>query len=488
MHGRRLHVKHTTLLKHQLLKIFSDASFGNSQRLLALRRATRLPSLSVYDILQTIHPEFSAPPVRISCISGFVSAFFDIESTGDLTLTTLWNSPQSMSMCPDSVDSYIAGPKEKRVSSGSYRCFIPLQIANDPTVSFLSFSAGSFSVDAIDTVVDTHILAGSLSDANLCASIERTFDSSQNIYEISIAWSLKTVNPSRARQSAVQALREQLVKHFNVDLNVGEKTKQREMLQSTASSKSKPAVFRKVSFGNQDSAKRVRECFDDCPINLFPNLASELSKAAIVACGYCKESTACLDTLYSPRFLASSLSSAAVMLFERGSALFPSGSAVSFAEKLLFRHNIFFPPKVTIQKAIVRLLTANIDESNSGIILKVFRRCRHVSVLTLLIGTCQRLFGTPSKVDLGKRLLLEISELAFKAEKETIAAFSKLCEVSFLDIRSFLANHLRWNTPVRSELTQEWEEKKAAHIDISHLPWCNHYHEYFLLFVMFRLF
>jgi len=224
----------------------------------------------------------------------------------------------------------------------------------------------------------------------------------------------------------------------------------------------------------ETSEKLVRECFDDNPVNLFPLLASELSKAAIVACGYCKESTACLDTLYSPRFLASDLSSAAVMLFERSSAVFPSGSSVSFAEKLLFRNTVFFPPKVTIQKSIVRVLTANIDESNSDIIMKVFRCCRHVSVLTLLIGTCLRLIRTPTKVDLGKTMLLETSKIAVKAEGPTIAAFSKFCEVSFLTIRSFLEEETKWNTPTRNELTQEWGDAAEVDVDLDFLPWCAH--------------
>ncbi len=202
-------------------------------------------------------------------------------------------------------------------------------------------------------------------------------------------------------------------------------------------------------------------------------MSSDLSKAAIVACGYCNESNACLDTLYSPRFLASSLSSAAVKLFERSSAVFPSGSSKKFAEKLLFRDTVFFPPKVTIQKSIVRVLTANIDESNSEIIMRLFRRCRHVSVLSLMISTCLRLLRTPTKVNIGKELLVNIMKIAVKADSQSIAAFSKFCEVSFLTIRSFLEENSSWNTPTRKELTQEWSTEVEVEVDMKLLPWCT---------------
>jgi hypothetical protein len=265
-----------------------------------------------------------------------------------------------------------------------------------------------------------------------------------------------------------------LTQNLSIVSNVVTRQKKRVLLQqSTSSSISKAAFFRRVTFsGKETSEKLVRECFDDNPLNLFPLLASELSKAAVVACGYCKESTACLDTLYSPRFLASSLSSAAVKLFEKSSAVFPPGSSVLFAEKLLFRNTVFFPPKVTIQKSIVRVLTVNIDESNSDVIMKIFRHCRHVSVLSLLISTCLRLLRTPSKIDLGKKLLVDIVKIAVKADIRSIGAFAKFCEVDFLNVQSFLRQNSTWNTPTRIELTQEWDDHAEVTVDIQLLPWC----------------
>jgi hypothetical protein len=160
------------------------------------------------------------------------------------------------------------------------------------------------------------------------------------------------------------------------------------------------------------------------------------------------------------------------MLFERSSALFPPGCVVPFAEKLLFRNAVFFPPKVTIQKAIVRVLTSNIDESNSGIMMRLFSRCKHVSVLSLLIATCLRLLRTPTKIGLAKKLLLNILKIAVKADNQAIAAFSKFCEVSFLTIRSFLDENTDWNTPTRKELTQEWGTELEINVDMDLLPWC----------------
>jgi hypothetical protein len=475
MHGRRLHSCQTSRLKHQLLSTFSDSSFGNPQRLKALRRATRLPSLSVYDILKTIQPEFVSPPLQVSVVSGFVSASLDFENASTLSVNTIWTSKDSMSLYPEAVDLHMAGGGQKQVSAGSYKCFVPLKVAADPSVTCIGFPAGSTPSDAIDTVVAAQIGSGRLSDLDLCVAIERTFDSSKSWYELCFSWSTKPTRPSDARENVIQALLDQLKQELKIGSNAVTQQKRRVPLQSTSSAGSKAAVYRRVTFPMMEtSEKLVRECFDDNPVNLFPLLASELSKAAIVACGYCKESTACLDTLYSPRFLASDLSSAAVMLFERSSAVFPSGSSVSFAEKLLFRNTVFFPPKVTIQKSIVRVLTANIDESNSDIIMKVFRCCRHVSVLTLLIGTCLRLIRTPTKVDLGKTMLLETSKIAVKAEGPTIAAFSKFCEVSFLTIRSFLEEETKWNTPTRNELTQEWGDAAEVDVDLDFLPWCAH--------------
>jgi hypothetical protein len=365
----------------------------------------------------------------------------------------------------------MVGSGEKRVLSGSFKCFVPVEVAFDPIVTTLVLSAASVAVDSIDTLVESHISTGRLSDVDLCAGVQRTFDASKSVYEIDIAWSTKPAKPSDARQSAIKALQDRLIQDLQVAPTFVVQPKRRVHLMSKIS-KAQPTVYRRVTFAKSDASENlIRECFDDGPVNLFPRLASEISKAALVACGYCKESSACIDTLYSPRFLSSSLSSAAVMLFERSSTVFPLGSARSFAEKLLFRNNVFFPPKVTIQKSIVRLLTSNIDESNSGIIMKVFRKCRHISVLTLLIGTCLRLIRTPTKVDLGKLLLLDIVKIAVKAEKDTIAAFSKLCEVSFLDIRGFLQKFSSWDTPTRLELTQEWDSTTAVGVDLVFLPW-----------------
>jgi len=293
------------------------------------------------------------------------------------------------------------------------------------------FTLDAVAVDSIDAVVETHILSGNLSDVDLCAGIERTFDPSQSKYELCISWTMKSLRALDARSLAVQALHDQLAQECSVQCSPV-RQKRHVHLQSTTSSKSKPAVFRKISFAmRENSEKLVRQCFDDSPVNLFPRLAAEISKAAIVACGYCSESTACIDTVYSPRFLASSLSSAAVMLFERSSAIFPSGSAVKFAEKLLFRNNVLFPPKVTIQKAIVRLLTSNIDESNAGIIMRVFRRCRHISVLTLLIGTCLRQFLKPPPIILclGQPWLgFEEAEGMFQS-KDSALICAGICEI-----------------------------------------------------------
>jgi len=370
MYGSRLHVNQTATLKQQLLKTFGDTSIGSSQQLKALRRATRLPSLTSYDVLRVIQPEFVAPPLQVAVIGGFVSASLDFEDSNFISVTTLWKSNESMSMYPDSVDVHMAGPEQTVMSSGSYKCFVPITVAFDPTVSCLIFPIGAVTADSIDTAVEAHISTGSLSDLDLCAGIERTFDPSQSKYELCLAWSNKSSKMLDARSIAFQALLDHLAQDLNVQCSSAIQQKKRQPLQSTTSSKLKPAVFRKITFARKENTEKlVRECFDDNPVDLFPRLASDISKAAIVACGYCLEPTACLDTIYSPRFLASSLSSAAVMLFERSSAVFPSGSAVKFAEKLLFRNNVFFPPKVTIQKAIVRLLTSNIDESNSGIIM-----------------------------------------------------------------------------------------------------------------------
>jgi hypothetical protein len=472
MYSWRLHANQTARLKNQLLKTFCDASIGSTQRLKALRRATRLPSLTNYDVLKVVQPEFVAPPLQVAVIGGFVSASLDFEDSSNISVTTLWKSNDSMALYPESVDLYMAGPERTLLSSGSYKCFVPVAVSIDPTLSSLMFAVDAVAVDSIDAFVETHILSGILSDVDLCAGIERTFDPSQSKYELCIAWTMKSLRALDARSLAIQALHDQLAQEFSIQCSPA-RQKRHLHLQSTTSSKSKPAVFRKITFVMKDNTEKlVRQCFDDSPVNLFPRLSAEISRAAIVACGYCSESTACIDTVYSPRFLASSLSSAAVMLFERSSSIFPSGSAVKFAEKLLFRDNVFFPPKVTIQKAIVRLLTSNIDESNSGIIMRVFRRCRHISVLNLLIGTCLRLLRTPTKVDLGKELLAEVLKIAVKAEKDSIAAFSKFCEVSFLDIRSFLAeNGSRWITPTRQELTQEWEDKTSVAVDLGFLPW-----------------
>jgi len=475
MHGRRLHSCQALHLKHQLLKTFSDSSFGNPQRLKALHRATRLPSLSVYDILKTIRPEFAAPPLQVSVLGGFFSASLDFENANTLSVNTIWSSKDSMSLYPDVVDRHMAGLGQTLVSSGSYKCFSPIKIANDPSVTSVAFSSGSVSVDAIDALVASQIAAGTLSDSDLCVGVDRIFDPSKSVYELCFAWSTKPVRPSDGREVAVRALLAQLNQELKVGSDAVTQQKRRVPLQTTSSTSAKAAVFRKVTFPmTETSEKLVRECFDDNPVNLFPLMATELSKAAIIACGYCKESNACLDTLYSPRFLASHLSSAAVVLFERSSAVFPSGSSVSFAEKLLFRNSVFFPPKVTIQKSVVRVLTANIDETNSQIIMKVFRRCRHVSVLTLLIGTCLRLLRTPTKVELGKKLLLDTLQIAVKADSQTIAAFSKFCEVSFLTIQSFLDDNRSWNTPTRQELTQEWDAQVEVEVDLEFLPWCRH--------------
>ena len=350
---------------------------------------------------------------------------------------------------------------------------MPIKIATDPCVSTVDFSAGSVSAEAVDAFVATQISSGKLSDTDLCVGVERTFDSSKSIYELYFAWSPKAEKLSDTKHDAIRTLLGALNHELTIASDAVIQQKRRVLLQSALSAKTKAVFFRKTTFrASETSEKLVRECFDANPVNLFPSMSSELSKAAIVACGYCKESTACLDTLYSPRFLSSNLSSAAVMLFERSSALFPPGCVVPFAEKLLFRNAVFFPPKVTIQKAIVRVLTSNIDESNSGIMMRLFSRCKHVSVLSLLIATCLRLLRTPTKIGLAKKLLLNILKIAVKADNQTIAAFSKFCEVSFLTIRSFLDENTDWNTPTRKELTQEWGTELEIDVDMDLLPWC----------------
>lgn len=473
MYAGRLHSSQSSRLKQQLLNTFSDSSIGNSQRMRALRRATRLPSLSVYDILKTIQPEFSAPPLQVSVIGAFVSASLEFLDTSTLSVTTLWATQEAISMLPDTIDHHMAGSGPKLVSSGSYKCFVPIKIATDPFVSTVEFSAGSVSVEAVDAFVATQIASGKLSDTDFCVGVERTFESSKSTYELNFAWSQKAETLSDTNHDVIQTLLDRMNDELAIASDAPIRKKRRVELQSASSAKSKAAFFRKTTFcATETSEKLVRECFDANPVNLFPSMSSELSKAAIVACGYCKESTACLDTLYSARFLSSNLSSAAVMLFERSSALFPPGSVVPFAEKLLFRNSVFFPPKVTIQKALVRVLTSNIDESNSDIMMRLFRRCKHVSVLSLMIATCLRLLRTPTKIGLAKKLLLNILKIAVKADNQTIAAFSKFCEVSFLTIRSFLDENRDWNTPTRKELTQEWGSELEIDVDMDLLPWC----------------
>ncbi len=470
----RLHSCQTFSIKNQLLKTFSDSSLGNSQRIKALRRATRLPSLSVHDILKTIQPEFKAPPLQVSVIGGFVRASLDFREASNIRLITNWTTKESMFMYPDAVDLHMADVSEKLVSSGTFKCFVPIKVASDPSVTFIEFPVGSVSVEAIDGIVVSHIAAGKLSDVDICVGIERSFYSLTSVYELCFTWSVNAVKFSDARHVAIQSMLNQLKENFGIAFDAAIRQQKRILLQQSSTySSSKAAFFRTVTFSCQETSETlVRECFDDNPVNLFPLMSSELSKAAIVACGYCKEPTACLDTLYSPRFLASNLSSAAVKLFEKSSSVFSHGSLVLFAEKLLFRNNIFFPPKVTIQKSIVRVLTANIDQSNSDIIMKIFRRCRHVSVLSLVISTCLRLLRTPSKIDLGKTLLVDIVKIAIKADSQSIGAFSKFCEVNFFNIRSFLQQNSLWNTPTRKELTQEWNDNADVTVDIQCLPWC----------------